>query len=231
MTITLLRLGSCLLAALLVAPRPAAAQQSATPRHEIEALIREAVTARLGGPADVDVVAIDLPEAPAVYREARPDSVARFGRPMRFALVTDAGRSVYAQVELRVVADQVVVRQPVGRGHLVGADDIESVRQELVGTLIRPLPGAEDVRGALALRPLEPGQLVEANFVKIPRAVEAGDRVTVVAVVGAVRVTATFVAADGGDVGDVIRVSNPDTRRVVKGRIVGKGLIEVIHED
>jgi flagella basal body P-ring formation protein FlgA len=54
--------------------------------------------------------------------------------------------------------------------------------------------------------------------------------VLVVAAVGAVEVSATFVAADGGAAGDLIRVMNPDTRRYVRGRIVKKGLVEVIYE-
>ncbi len=40
-------------------------------------------------------------------------------------------------------------------------------------------------------------------------------------------VTATFVAADGGDAGDVIRVVNPDTKRYLRARVVKPGLVEV----
>jgi flagella basal body P-ring formation protein FlgA len=62
------------------------------------------------------------------------------------------------------------------------------------------------------------------------RVVEPGDRVTVVALAGAVEVTAQFVAADGGSVGDIIRVRNPDTKKYLRGRIVKPGRVEVINE-
>jgi flagella basal body P-ring formation protein FlgA len=50
----------------------------------------------------------------------------------------------------------------------------------------------------------------------------------VVAAAATVEVTAMFVAADGGAVGDVIRVVNPDTRRYLRGRVRDDGLVEVI---
>lgn len=230
MNLILTRASVWLTAAMLVAPSPAVAQGDLPMREAVEALIRQAVAERLGAPAEVDVIALGLPDEPVAFREARPDPIARLGKPVRFALVGPDGRSVYVMAELRVVTDHVVVRQAVGRGHIVGAADVEAVRQELVGTPLRPLPTAAEVSGARALRPLEAGQIVQTGFVVVPRPVEAGDRVTVVAIAGAVRVTASFIAADGGEIGDVVRVSNPETRRVIKGRIVGKGRIEVMYE-
>ena len=49
------------------------------------------------------------------------------------------------------------------------------------------------------------------------------------AAAGAIRVTAAMVAADGGSTGDVIRVVNPATRRYLRGRVVQKGVVEVLN--
>jgi flagella basal body P-ring formation protein FlgA len=206
----------------------AAAQTPAPP--EAADLVRQAVVDALGVHVDIDVLSIEMPATDARLTAARPDATARLGRPMRFTLVTEEGRTLRATVELRVVADHVVVRQPVARSRLVGGADVESVRAELVDVPLRRLPPADQVVGARALRPLETGQVIQAGLVQVARAVEAGSRVTVDAPSGAVEVTATMVAADAGNIGDVIRVSNPDSRRVVKGRIVARGRIEVIHE-
>jgi flagella basal body P-ring formation protein FlgA len=45
-----------------------------------------------------------------------------------------------------------------------------------------------------------------------------------------VQVTGVFVAADGGRVGDLIRIVNPDTRRALKARVTKQGTVEVINE-
>jgi flagella basal body P-ring formation protein FlgA len=71
------------------------------------------------------------------------------------------------------------------------------------------------------------GALVLPGSVLVRRAIEPGDHVTAVAVSGDIEVTASLVAADGGDPGDVIRVFNPDTRRDLRGRVVKEGLVEV----
>ncbi len=123
-----------------------------------------------------------------------------------------------------------MTKRAVGRGHVIAAEDVEAVRTELQGTPIRPVPTIDQVAGARALRPIPQGATVLSGFVAIRRAIEPGDKVTVVATSGAVEVTAEFVAADGGRVGDTIRVVNPDTKKYVRGRVVRKGLVEVINE-
>lgn len=57
--------------------------------------------------------------------------------------------------------------------------------------------------------------------------VRRGASVRVVAAVGVVRVTATGVALEAGDVGDVIRVRVLATRREVQARVVEPGLVAV----
>jgi len=215
--------------AALIAPGQGVPAQDAR-RAEAIALVRQAVLERVGAGADVEVLSLDLPEFDAALREARPDPAARLGKPVRFTLVTEAGRGVRAVARLRVVADHVVMRHDLRRAHELAGDDIEAVRGEITGTPLRELPTAAQVLGGRALRPLAAGQVVLPGFVALPRAVEPGDQVTVVASVGVVQVSATFTAADGGRVGDVIRVVNPDSRQYIKGRIIRQGLVEVIHE-
>lgn len=227
MTSRALRIVLNALAAGLVA---GAASAQTAPSSEAAELVRQAVIDALGVHVEVDVRSIDMPATDARLTSARPDATARLGRPVRFTFVTDQGRTVRATVEMIVVADHVVARQPVARSRIVSEADIELVSGELVDVPLKRLPPAGDIAGARALRAIETGQVIQAGLVQVARAVEAGSRVTVVARSGAVEVTATMVAADGGNVGDVIRVSNPDSRRVVKGRIVARGRIEVIHE-
>jgi flagella basal body P-ring formation protein FlgA len=94
-------------------------------------------------------------------------------------------------------------------------------------TTLRRLLAAVQVSGTRVLRPMPAGALVLPGSVLVRRAIEPGDHVTAVAVSGDIEVTASLVAADGGDPGDVIRVFNPDTRRDLRGRVVKEGLVEV----
>jgi flagella basal body P-ring formation protein FlgA len=156
--------------------------------------------------------------------------VARLGQPIRVTLVAEGGRSSRAVVTMRVTADYVVARRAIGRAQTVTAEDVDAVRGELAGTPLRPLPVLAEVVGGRALRPIDAEAPVLSGYVVAPRVVDPGDTITVVVRSGAVVVSATFTAADGGGVGDIIRVSNPDTRRFIKARIVERGLAEGVHE-
>ena len=211
--------------AVSAAPQAAGSLTSAT-----EA-VRAAIAERLGLDAEISVAIRDLEDGPARFREARPDPNAKLGdRPIRFALITSEGAAMSVSADVTVVAAQVVVRRPVLRGHAVTAADVETVKDRLNGVPITRLPAAGEVIGARALRPLDPGTVVLPSFVAIRRAVEPGDTVTVIALAGPVEVSAMFVAADGGQVGDVIRVRNSETRKYVRGRIVKAGQVEVFYE-
>ncbi len=212
---------------------PAIAAPQAPPPaslHTAAAAIKLAVSARLGGEPDVTVVSVDVKGDAPAFREARPDPAARLGKPMRFTLLMADGTALAATASVTVVASHAVVRQALARGQIVAAADVDAVRAELTGTPLGRMPAAGDVVGTRVLRPMAAGTVILPAFVALRRTVEPGDAVTVVALAGAIEVTATFVAADGGDVGDTIRVRNPDTKKYLRGRVVKAGLVEVIHE-
>jgi flagella basal body P-ring formation protein FlgA len=216
-------------AAVARAQAPAATAPAPHPGAAAEALIRDAIAARMGDAVDVVVTRVDGIDG-RTYREARPDPSARLGRPVRVTLVPERGQAIVVTADVRVIADQVIATRAILRHATVLPEDVRVVRQPLVDAPIRRLPALRQVAGARALRPIAEGAIVLHGFVALPKAVEAGDRVTVIAAVGAVEVSATFVAADGGAEGDLIRVMNPETRRYVRGRIVRKGVVEVIYE-
>lgn len=195
-----------------------------------DVVIRAAIAARLGVDATIDVQAIDLPPRaglPTLFRQARPDPSARLGRPMRFALLPATGMPITAIATVRVVAEHVVTTRAIDRNETMAPDAMRVVREELRDAPLRHVLTAAQVRGGRVLRPMAAGATVLPGAVIVRRAVEPGDRVTVVAVSGDVQVSAELIAADGGDRGDVIRVVNPDTRKDLRGRIVKEGLVEV----
>ena len=191
--------------------------------------IRAAVLERMGPGVEVTVTPISVPAPPALFRAASPDPAAWLGKPMRFSLVTGAGLATAAGADLRVVGEYAVPTQAIVAGHVLTADDVKSTKGELRDLPLRRLPTAESVIGAKALRMMAAGTTIQSSFVIVRRLIEPGDKVTVVAAAGGIEVTATLVAADGGQAGDVIRVVNPDTRKYLRGRILRAGFVEVIH--
>jgi flagella basal body P-ring formation protein FlgA len=192
-------------------------------------LIRAAVVERVGADADVSLTGLDVPGPATEFREARPDPEGRLAKPMRFTLTTGAGSSVVAVVSVHVSIDHAVTRRAIGRGETLTEADLATMRDELRGTPLRRLPTTAQLVGGRALRPMPAGAIVLPGAVAIRRVVEPGDRVTVVATTGTVEVSAAMIAADGGRIGDLVRVVNPETRHYLRGRILNDGRIEVMY--
>lgn len=190
--------------------------------------VRAALVSRLGTDATVVVESIDIAGHAPVFREAKPDPAARLGRPVRFTLVTESGANLPATAAVSVTSPLVVTTRLVARGEILKAEDLDDTPRVLTDLPIRRLPQLGELVGSRALRDLPAGEPVPGNAVALRRKVEPGDVVTVVAAAGAVEVTATFVAADGGQPGSVIRVVNPERRRFLRGRVRTDGKIEVI---
>jgi flagella basal body P-ring formation protein FlgA len=204
--------------------------QTRVPELPAMDVIRAAVVDRLGPDVEITITPVSVPAEPKVFRTATPDPTAFLGKPMRFSLVTGTGRTVSVIVDVKAVAEYAMATHSISRGQVLKPEDIAAAKSELKNIPLRRLPTADALVGAKTLRPLEVGTPVQASFVQLKRVVEPGDKVTAVAGDGGIEVSATLVAADGGDIGDVIRVVNPQTHRYVRGKIVRAGIVEVMHD-
>ena len=192
--------------------------------------IREAVVARVGGDASVTIKSIDTDRADLSVREARPDPSARLGQPIRFTLITGAGPGIPVTADIEVVVTHAVVKNEIARGHAVDGVSIEEIKGVLTNVPLGRVVTRAEALGTRALRPIAPGTVLTPVYLALRRVVEPGDTVVVTALVGTVEVSATFIAVDGGAIGDAIRVRNPQTRKYIRGRILKAGAVEVIHE-
>jgi flagella basal body P-ring formation protein FlgA len=58
--------------------------------------------------------------------------------------------------------------------------------------------------------------------------VKTGDAVQVIVRIGAVEAEGRAVASGSGNLGDIVRVTPPGTRRTLKARITGPGKVEIV---
>ena len=224
---TALLIGLCLLLPPVLAHQEPL--DRALSRESAELVIRAAVAARVGARTGVAIRTIDPPPT-GPFKEARPDPAAVLGpKPIRFTLIRESGAPVAAYVTMTVTAEHAVASRAIARSHTIGGGDVTAVTGEITGIPMRPAPTVAMLTGGRALRPIPAGALVLGSFVATRRAIEPGDKVTAIAISGSVEVSATLVAADGGPIGATIRVVNPDTKRLLRGRIVGEGVVEVIN--
>lgn len=236
------RWGAALAAVALLAPGPAAAPPSraATPESGARAGIVEAIVSavqsRVGRPAEVvvDRLEASLPRDVPARILAVPEVGTRFGRTMRFAIVEPGpggrpGRHVgAATADLRVSLDHCRAVRDIPRGSQLAGPDVETGHSEVATGRLQRFPACAELIGGQARRDLAAGEAVESSLVSRPPLVAAGSRVVARVANGDVEVEATLVSLEAGRAGEEIRLMNPDSRKLVRGRVAGANEVEVM---
>lgn len=216
---------------------------AAAPDHASDlasAAIVEAVQARLGEGAEVRLESLQLQVAsePTARVSAMPDPAGRLGRSMRFVLYEPGtttprarrSRIGYAEAIVRVSQEYVTVARRVPGGTVLSEQDIVVLTGDVGDGRIERLPRSSEAIGARTRRALEPGVPIVAGALTIQPLVKSGDQVVTVARIGAIEARGRAVAAQRGEFGDVIRLVNRESGRRLRGRVVARGQVEVMHE-
>jgi len=195
-----------------------------TPTQAIEYAVAE----KIGGDAAVQVTSIDTAVADEAGLEAQADPAARLGQATRFVLTSDGVRRGAAVATLQVQTRYARASRAIARDEAITQDAFEVVNGVLPAIALRRVPAPGEVVGLKARRAIARGEALTSAVLIVPPAVRSGDEVTVKVAIGQVEVTGVAVASGSGQPGDVIRVMQPRTRRLVKARILGPGAVEVI---
>ncbi|WP_245417442.1 flagellar basal body P-ring formation chaperone FlgA [Aminobacter sp. AP02] len=95
------------------------------------------------------------------------------------------------------------------------------VRPDAVATL------ADELDGRIAKRTLLPGRYIPVNALREAWLVDRGASVQVVFATGALLISAAAVTLEPGSAGDVVKVRNIDSGKVLSGTIMADGSIRV----
>lgn len=213
---------------------------AASPEEHARSAIVDVVQHRLGATAEVDVESLQLRVAadPGANVTATPDPGGMLGRAMRFTLFAPAGpaenqhrsRIGYAQAVVHVSLEHATAVRRITGGSILGPDDVVVQKGDIGTVRLERLPTLDEVVGARARRALEPGTPIVARMLAIPPLVKSGESVVTTARIGSIEARGRAIAAQRGQLGDVIRLVNPDSGRHLRGRVVARGHVEVIHE-
>lgn len=139
-------------------------------------------------------------------------------------------RTWIASLDVGVLREVAVARQLVPRGETFDGDRIERQRVRISEHARFAVP--EELTGRTARVAIRPGQPIRWNDTEDTASREVLIRprelVRLVASKGRLRVTLMNAESlDHGRVGENVRVRNPETGKIVSGRVVGPGAIEI----
>jgi flagellar basal body P-ring formation protein FlgA len=201
-----------------------ASSAAITPAQAIAA----AVSARMGVAAEVTIDALDTDVTPEPGLSAAPGATARIGKPAQFVLTVKGARRGVAVATVRVRAPFPRAARAIARDEEIGVDAVNFTSDDVPAIPIKPLLDRSGLIGLRARRAIVVGEPLTASLLRVPPVVKSGDEVEVTVRIRAVRVTGSGIASGSGQVGDMIRIRQPHSSRLLKGRITGPGAVEVV---
>lgn len=148
------------------------------------------------------------------------------------ALVTLSARPGERRASVRVAGTAVelveatVLNRALGRGETVQEADLSVERRPRESVPADVLAGAT-LAGQVARRALAAGSVLRSGDLARPEIVGRGDVVSVVYEIPGMTLTLRGRANEAGALGDVVSVTNPQSKRVLQARVVAPGKVSV----
>jgi len=136
-------------------------------------------------------------------------------------------RKIWVNATISVMAEVVVVSRPLGSRQPVETSYVSIERRDLADLPSDVMRRIDDVIGNRTTRMLYPGTVMRSGMVSLPPLVTRGEIVKIVASKGPMTITATGMVKQQGAKGDLVRVVNTDSNRIITARVTGPGAVAV----
>lgn len=178
--------------------------------------------ARIRVPKGANITFLPRPPANGRYigRVTIPVTVFADGEPIHRVQISG---------EVEVYREVVCVKVAKKKGDILRVEDLSVTRRPMSRLHGEPFTDVDEVVGMELRRGLRSGQVVRARDLRRPILVRRGQLVTVVARSSHLTITLPGRAEDSGAMGDVIRVKNPATKKVILAEVKGKKTVEVVY--
>ena len=177
--------------------------------------------------------ALRAPEGEISFKAKTPNGLRFWGNTAVYMDVLVDGapfRQVKCQFKMHVFDRVAVAARPLTPGQPLTAADYRFEEQE-VGTKGAKFMGENDVLvGKVLSRSLSIGMPILRAMLKLPDIVQPGSPVTLISKQNGVAVKMEGVALEAGHEGEVIRVRNTASRKILRGRILDEFTVEIVRK-
>ncbi len=134
---------------------------------------------------------------------------------------------IYVPVKITEFREIAIVRRPLLRDDLLKEGDIEMQRRDISRLGQRFLTDYSEFIGYRVRQAAFVGKVLQANMLSIPELVKRGEKVTLLASGGGIEIRMQGEALSNGGKGAVIQVRNVNSKRIVEGEVISKGVVQV----
>jgi flagella basal body P-ring formation protein FlgA len=135
--------------------------------------------------------------------------------------------SIYVSARIDVFGPVLVARQPLARGARVEENDLELVERNLANLPYGYYSDGQAVAGMLTKRTIAAATVITPPMLQEPKLVKRGERVSVIAESGPLKIRSSGKALSDGGSGDLIRVRADRSGRTIDAVVVSEGVVKV----
>jgi flagella basal body P-ring formation protein FlgA len=136
-------------------------------------------------------------------------------------------QTIDAIADVSASIDAVVPVRVIQIDNVIDAEDVAIHRIKLTDLDHQLITDVKDVIGKSAVRPLQTNNPIRLGMVKRPYAIRKGDRVSIEARHGGLAIQVVGLAKSSGEIGQTATVTNVDSGKELRAKIVGPGAVRV----
>jgi flagella basal body P-ring formation protein FlgA len=137
------------------------------------------------------------------------------------------GWKLYVPVAVSVQVPVLVAARGLNRGDVAGLADVEVQQRDRAGLGASWLSDPQQLEGLVVARAVSAGSVLMPAQFSLARLVRRGQSVTLLGQAASFQVRAQGKALGDAAAGELVRVENLSSRRVVQGRVLADGSVQV----
>jgi len=203
-------------------------------RKDLEAIARHCIKRNNPWGRDLKIVEIKatkevlLPKGKISYWcQLNGSPVGNFSVPIIFKLNGEIVSRTWVMAKTRLVIPVVVAKYPIKRGEIITSEKLKIVKKDISALPKGMFVKKEEVIGKKAKTNISVGRIIYKAMVEVPPVIKRGQRVMIVAESDTLKVTAPGMAKQDGRVGEVIKVENLLSKKIVSGTVVDSQTVRV----
>lgn len=146
---------------------------------------------------------------------------------LRVRCDSNAPWTIFVPGQVNLYREVAVSLRSLARNSVVQASDVQLAERDVSSLRQGYMLSLDNVIGQKLTRPIQPNQIISANYLKAAAAINKGDEVVISARGSSMSVRMPGVALEEGAIGQQIRVRNTRSQRIVHARVTAPGQVEV----
>jgi len=156
----------------------------------------------------------------------------RYNSPTAITIAVHVNGQIVSKINLRfevkLYQQVVVTMSQISPGELFTTDNLRYMRMDIGRLGLGFFTDKSKLQELIARRLLAPGIVVTEAMVKKPVLIHRGSMVTILARIGSMEVIATGQAMQDGSEGQLIRVQNINSNKIILGKVVDGSTVQVL---